>query len=120
MRTYCMVSLVLAGVAANAFAARWYVDAGNAGTEDGTSWDAAYNTIGEALSAAAGDGGGEIWVQAGRYPETVSLSSNIALYGGFAGGETTLEERDFRTQLTIVDGQNAARTVTIEIGRAHV
>ena len=55
--------------------------------------------------ASAGD---EIWVEAGTYAlgTYIYVSKAVAIYGGFNGTEAQLEERDWRANETIVDGQN--------------
>ena len=94
-----------------------YVDASHtSGTKDGSSWAKAYDTLTAALSAA--QSGQEIWVADGVYyanpPETtpvagdkiesIQLRGNIAIYGGFSGDETSLDERDPDTHRSILSG----------------
>ena len=113
----CAVSVVFAAVfvvlfGTNTHAATWYVDVGNtSGNEDGLYWATAFQTIQPAVDAAAT--GDEVWVAEGTYTGTgsnvVEMKSHITLYGGFAGGETTLDQRDWTVHLTTVDGEEAAR-----------
>jgi len=90
---------------------RLFVDAKSIGpVRDGTSWATAYVDLQQAL-AVAGEGD-EIWVAAGTYtpgPSDDSISSfqlrdGVALYGGFAGGETSGASRDRAAQETILSG----------------
>ena len=37
----------------------------------------------------------EVWVAAGTYVECITLKAEVALYGGFAGGETDLSQRNW-------------------------
>jgi len=54
--------------------------------------------------------GQEIWVQAGvHYPginrtDTFTLKNGVAVYGGFAGSETSHDQRDWQTNQTILSG----------------
>jgi large repetitive protein len=95
-----------------------YVKADASGANNGTSWGDAYTDLQSALTAATPTGGDtvEIWVAAGTYtpsaptdptdPRTATfqLKNNVGLYGGFAGGETTLEQRDWETNVTTLTG----------------
>ncbi len=82
---------------------RLYVDDSATGSDDGTNWVDAYNSLQDALSVAAGSGGvvAEIWVAEGEYvPAGVGsratsfvLQNGVSIYGGFAGSETILEQR---------------------------
>ncbi len=84
---------------------------------DGQSWGAAFATIHRALNASvAGD---EIWVAAGAYTRTPSgkeavvvLKAGVSLYGGFAGTETDLSQRDLAANVTRIDGQGSYRCVS--------
>ncbi|MFZ5563026.1 MAG: MopE-related protein [Thermodesulfobacteriota bacterium] len=96
-----------------------YVDADAAGAGTGASWADAYRWLQQALNSAAS--GDQIWVAQGTYIPTEDINgdqtpaynrnkifyfsaSNISLYGGFAGGETTLEERDWENNVTVLSG----------------
>lgn len=82
---------------------------------DGQSWAAAFDDLNDALCVAAGGNGavGEIWVKAGTYrPDRGSrdragsfrMRNGIAIYGGFAGGETSRSQRDTSTNVTTLSG----------------
>ena len=98
----------------SADAAVRYVNAGFAtGANTGTSWADAYRGAGAlqvALSASVS--GDEIWVAAGTYlPSTTGLRSasftmktGVGIYGGFAGTETALAQRNWRTNVTVLSG----------------
>lgn len=88
------------------------VRAGVADGGDGSSWSAAYNRLERALYLA--EPNDEIWVSSGRFvpttPEianraaTFQLRSNINVYGGFNGTESTREERNPTLNRTILSG----------------
>lgn len=60
----------------------------------GTSWETA-TTLSDALTKAKAKD--QIWVQAGTYtapiPDGFTLQSGVSLYGGFAGTESSIDER---------------------------
>lgn len=68
---------------------------------DGSTWALAKQTITGAINASVP--GDEIWVKEGTYVERVYLTEGIKLYGGFAGNETTLEQRDYVNNETTID-----------------
>jgi hypothetical protein len=81
-----------------------------AGLNDGTSWANAFTNLHDGLSTAqAGD---QIWVAKSTYhPSTNSdrnihfeLKSGVKLYGGFAGTESALTQRDWSAHPSIIDG----------------
>lgn len=65
-------------------------------------------TLTYAISIAAD--GDEIWVKKGKYSpgsargDTFNLQTSVALYGGFAGTETSQDQRDPDSNLTILSG----------------
>ncbi len=81
---------------------------------DGTSWTTAYNSLSAALAAA--EPGDQIWVAAGRYVGRIRLALEVQLYGGFAGTETELDQRDWTTHKTIIDGDKRGSVVTSPVG----
>ncbi|TAH37241.1 MAG: right-handed parallel beta-helix repeat-containing protein [Planctomycetota bacterium] len=92
-----------------AYAQVTYVRAGATGANDGSSWTNAYVELQTALLATAA---GEIWVAEGVYrpspPGTrsasFSLRSAVAVYGGFAGHESSRFDRQGRVEATILSG----------------
>jgi len=77
---------------------------------DGSSWELAKRTVQAGIDAACRSGG-EVWVQAGRYDEGIVLHPYAYLYGGFAGGETQRDERDWNANVTTLDGRQNATVV---------
>lgn len=81
----------------------------------GACWDSAYANLQDALEVAGPTS--QIWVAAGVYRPDVGASvsnddpsypfeipGNVSVYGGFAGTETALEQRDFNANLTVLSG----------------
>jgi hypothetical protein len=80
-----------------------YVDRDAPGPlHDGSSWTSAFLAVQEGLDAAAA--GDQVWVAGGTYPERIVLKAGVALFGGFAGTEFLLSQRNWRTNITILDG----------------
>ena len=78
-----------------------------AGNADCTSWADAC-TLQTALTNATS--GNQIWVQQGvHYPgsnqtDAFALKNGVAVYGGFSGMETSLAQRDWQTNVTVLSG----------------
>jgi hypothetical protein len=92
-----------------------YVDASATGVETGVSWNRAYTKLQDALTTAVSED--QIWVAAGvYYPDegggmtnddrtmTFTLVNGVEVYGGFAGTETILSQRDWGTNVTVLSG----------------
>ena len=84
-----------------------------ASLENGSSWDDAFRDIESALAIA--NDGDEIWVSSGEYfPPVVTIEGvetnayvideNIKLYGAFSGTETSIEQRNFDFNPTLLNG----------------
>ncbi len=73
-------------------------------------------TLQQALSVATS--GNEIWVQKGvHYPGTTrdasfSLKNDVALYGGFAGTESSRSQRNWQVNLTVLSGDIDKNDIT--------
>ncbi|MFI3212965.1 MAG: right-handed parallel beta-helix repeat-containing protein [Eubacteriales bacterium] len=87
-----------------------YTDADATGNNDGTSWENAYLTLTDALEEATA--GCAIWVAEGTYYPTddgdqsisFTMKDDVSVYGGFNGTETSLDERDWETYVTVLSG----------------
>ncbi|MEO6832560.1 MAG: choice-of-anchor Q domain-containing protein [Chitinophagaceae bacterium] len=98
---------------------RVYVDSSIITSGNGSSWAQAYKTVWEALTIAnACPAVNEIWIKKGIYypmsaPDSVSssrdssfriLRNGIKIYGGFAGTETALAQRNIAANPSILSG----------------
>ncbi len=97
-----------------------YVDVDASGENSGASWSDAFTELQFALDWAwICPGVTQIWVADGFYTpetdtivtdrsETFQLLDGIAVYGGFAGTETDLSERDWVVNPTVLSGDIGA------------
>lgn len=119
-------------------ARRWFVRQGASGANTGRTWGDAFVDLQSALTAASA--GEQIWVAQGTYEPTAGLDRTksfvlepgVALYGGFAGGEILLEQRDPSSYPAVLSGDlagddapsfanrsdNSIRVVTCSSGNA--
>jgi predicted outer membrane repeat protein len=102
--------VVFAALGLQAAAQTIYVKQNATGINDGSSWANAYTKLDDALVVAGA--GAQIWVAAGTYKPDVStpafsMESGVSLYGGFAGTETALNQRNFVTNVTTLSGDRA-------------
>jgi hypothetical protein len=88
-----------------------YVKSDALGANDGTTWENAFTDFSEALDSAFD--GAELWVAGGVYhpggssPDVNSVFAvrqSISIYGGFAGTEVNLEDREPSVNLTVLSG----------------
>lgn len=114
-----------------------YVKADASGANNGTSWTDAYHSLQDALSKVGSGTTAQIWVAAGTYKptsdpfgntspddprmKTFVMKNGLTIYGGFAGTEEELSQRDWKTNVTILSGDfnnddiitNSGRTLSI-------
>ena len=103
----CLLALALAPLAN---ATRYHVNLNATGANIGSNWNDAFVDLQSALSLAIP--GDEIWVAAGVYKPTnhtdrtiaFALQDGVDLFGGFAGGETELIQRDLANNITVLSG----------------
>ena len=83
-----------------------YVNVNSPGpTHNGTSWANAYTSLQSALSGCS-----QVWVAAGVYKpgtnrtDTFTIPPAVAVYGGFAGTESSLSQRNPTANITILSG----------------
>ena len=106
--------LLLLSLAVNAQAATLYVTQFGNGTGNGNSWDNAMDNAAfrSALQTCAPYT--DFWVKAGTYTPTANsllreatfaIRPGVFLYGGFAGTETALDQRNPAVNVTILSGE---------------
>ncbi|MEM7229298.1 MAG: right-handed parallel beta-helix repeat-containing protein, partial [Planctomycetota bacterium] len=97
-------------------AATWFVDDDAVPDGNGQSWATAFDELQDALDVA--ESGDKIWLAAGTYVPSVAISvqgdeperetflidRTLSIYGGFAGFETSLDERDIDANPSILSG----------------
>jgi hypothetical protein len=92
-----------------------YVDATVVGgLNTGTSWANAYTSLATALANAPT--GAQVWIRAGTYKPTTTtdrtisftIDRRLSLYGGFAGTETAVSQRDLSVRRTVLSGDIGA------------
>lgn len=94
-----------------------YVQRNASGQKNGTSWQNAFTDLQTGINACEASGGGEVWVAAGIYVPTsgqnsqgdprschFTLKSNVGVYGGFFGVETSRDQRIIGQNRTILSG----------------
>lgn len=130
LRASSFVALSILLLTASADAATRYVDSTLAtGANNGTSWADAYQgPTGLVTALTASVNGDQIWVKAGTYKPTLTatrtlsfnLKSGVAVYGGFDGTETLLDERDVATNVTTLTGDLGGNDPVITDNSYHV
>ena len=100
----------------------FYVTQDGAGSMDGTSWENAARDL-KALIDSLNDSA-EIWVAKGAYSpgtgseDTFSIKKGLKIYGGFAGTESLLEERDIIKNVVLLDGGKVSRRAPVVTARS--
>ena len=84
-------------------------------SNDGSSWALAKKTVQSGIDAVSVNGG-EAWVAAGTYNERITLKNYAYLYGGFAGTESQKDQRNWKANVTALDGQRGGSVVTCKGG----
>lgn len=118
MKTIILFTALLNMLFVNIVQCQIYVKLGATGSNDGSSWANAYTGLQAAITAA--NTGDTIWVAQGSYLPTQDqfgnisptdnrakrfyISKNIKLFGGFAGTETALNQRNIVNNPTRLSG----------------
>jgi hypothetical protein len=93
---------------------RVYVDQDAPAYPDGKSWTTAYRTLRDALAQSNSDSTVQaIWIAEGVYPVTTtgdralsfSITRDVAIYGGFAGTEELLTQRNIALHPVVLTGE---------------
>ena len=96
------------------------VKKGASGAADGCSWDDAYPELQLALSSA--ESGDQIWVASGVYTPGLMVTDSfeippaVQVYGGFAGIEDALEQRNWQANKTVFSGDIGGDDIVDEDG----
>jgi hypothetical protein len=93
-----------------------YVRRNASGLNNGTNWVNAYMSISDAITNAPTNS--QIWVAKGSYSDVssdgISLKNGTNLFGGFSGNESTLNQRTFQSNQTILNGINKSYIIIID------
>ncbi|MBQ6096526.1 MAG: C10 family peptidase [Bacteroidales bacterium] len=87
------------------------------GTGDGSSWESAYPNLEDALTICGIYKNGNLWVKNGVYlghtdqEAAFTIPRGITIYGGFAGHEASLGERNLDSANTVLSGDNKRQVV---------
>ena len=95
-----------------------YVNYAASGNNDGSSWDNAFTSFQTALDYISDDE--QMWVAKGTYQTSYDygleigsvgnhfrLKNNVSIYGGFAGTESSVSQRNITENETILSGLNS-------------
>jgi len=128
---HVLAALILGVALAPLSAAVRYVNQAATGANNGTSWADAHRELTPALNAASA--GDEIWIARGIYKPDYDastgthtgnrdlrfpLQSNVSIYGGFNGTETSRAQRDWVAHRTILSGEIGSATLKTDNTRA--
>src|SRR5437773_12043519 len=111
-RAGTIVTTLLCSIVLPANASVVYVNANQTNNiADGASWATAFPIVQLGIDAA-GDGD-SVWAASAKYFENITLKAGVALYGGFTGTEMNLNQRNWTTHQTILDGGRSNSVVRI-------
>ena len=92
-----------------------YVDCRAPGTvHNGASWPTAFLSISQALRSLGN--GGQVWVKAGTYQESLTLNLYTTIYGGFLGFETSPDQRLLGAFPTVISAGHKGRVIGMPDG----
>ena len=117
MNKHILSSIAFLIITLNSYSQIVYVKQNATGLNNGSSWSNAFTELSTAINSTTS---GEIWVSRGTYfpltdlnsqvptnprQKTFKLKLNIAIYGGFIGLETNLNQRNWVENPTILSGE---------------
>lgn len=111
----CLLAIAVSTTTAPAALAQTvlYVDTAAPAGGNGLTWGTAFRNIRGAMNLAATTPSvTEIWVADGTYSPGATpfdIRNNLTLYGGFAGGETSLDQRDPDANIATISGGGTAK-----------
>ena len=89
-----------------------YVDK-DSGGGDGSSWAQAYTSLDDAVDSTYFTA--DFWIAEGTYTPSstliLGLNQNHSYYGGFAGNETALNQRNITAHPTVISGQGILKHI---------
>ena len=102
----CLLGLLLLFSGARAGAYIYYVSPNGNDANNGKTWATAKATVQGAMNLATSSD--QIWVEEGTYVQSspITITSGVELYGGFNGTETSLDQRNYVLNVTILDGND--------------
>lgn len=106
--------LVLSSLVTAACDEVYYVDGVNGDdAKDGKSWANAFKTIQKGVNEA--EDCNEVWIKEGTYTlsSQIDVPYTVRIYGGFAGTETQVSQRDRCNNETIIDGDGEVRCLNV-------
>lgn len=100
-----------------------YVKYDATGNNDGSSWDNAYTSLQSGITTASVGTSDQVWVSTGTYYPSLevggsgvlfrafTMKSGIPIYGGFNGTETGLTQRNYNTNITVLNGNSGYHVI---------
>jgi hypothetical protein len=104
---YAFLSVLFLLQCVSAAGQQIFVDLNSTKAQTGLSWANALHEIDDGVALAAALGYYEVWVAGGTYQKPVTMRDGVAVYGGFAGTETQLGQRDVAAHVTVIDVSRA-------------
>ncbi|MEO8148608.1 MAG: LamG-like jellyroll fold domain-containing protein [Bacteroidia bacterium] len=110
----------------NASAITRYVTVSGSGLQDGTSWSNAFSGPQFKAALDSATSGTDFWVAAGEYSpgslrtQSFVMENGVNIYGGFAGTETLLSQRNVTGNLTVLSGDVNQNDTLDNVDNYHV